>query len=99
MKPLAARLGVALVTLIVFTLGAVAPLSVAEDVDPIDLNRASAKELTRLPGIGEAIAKRIVDFRDRHGPFKHVDDLMKVKGIGEKSLEKIRPHVRVGKAK
>jgi competence protein ComEA len=62
---------------------------------PIDINKATAKELTAIPGIGEAIAQRIIDFRDKEGPFRRVEDLMKVKGIGEKSFQKIRPHVKV----
>ena len=99
MNPFASRFGVALLALIVLTAGTVVPLSAAERADPIDLNRATAQDLIQLPGVGEAIAKRIVDFREQHGPFKRVEDLMKVKGIGEKSLEKIRPYVRVGKAK
>ena len=65
----------------------------------IDLNRATARELVQLPGVGEVIAKRIVDFREEHGPFKRVEDLMKVKGIGEKSLDRIRPYIRIGKGK
>jgi len=48
-------------------------------------------------GIGETLAKRIVAFREEHGPYSRTEDLMKVQGIGEKSLEKIRPHVTVGK--
>ena len=99
MNRFAPRLGIALLALVVFTVATPLPLSAAEGSDPVDLNRATVSELTRLPGVGEAIAKRIVDFREQHGPFKRVEDLMKVKGIGEKSLEKIRPHVRVGKAK
>ncbi len=99
MNPFASRFGVALLALIVLTAGTVVPLSAAEKADPIDLNRATAQDLIQLPGVGEAIAKRIVDFREEHGPFNRVEDLMKVKGIGEKSLEKIRPYVRVGKAK
>lgn len=95
MKPRGSRLGVAVLALL--ALAAAAPLTIAEEA--IDLNRATVKELTRLPGVGESIAKRIVEFRDEHGPFKRVEDLLKVKGIGEKSFEKIRPHVRVGKAK
>jgi len=63
----------------------------------IDLNHATAQQLTAIPGIGEAMAQRIVDWREEHGPFRRVEDLMKVKGIGEKSLEKMRPHVAVGK--
>lgn len=61
----------------------------------IDINRASVEELTAIPGIGKSLAQRIVDFRDENGPFKRVEDLLKIRGIGEKSLEKIRPHVKV----
>ena len=95
----ASRLGAALLALAVLTLGTVPPLSAAEENGSIDLNRATARELIQLPGVGEVIAKRIVDFREEHGPFKRVEDLMKIKGIGEKSLEKIRPYIRIGKAK
>ncbi len=95
----ASRLGAALLALAVLTLGTVPPLSAAEENGPIDLNRATARELIQLPGVGEVIAKRIVDFREEHGPFKRVEDLMKVKGIGEKSLERIRPYIRIGKGK
>ena len=95
----ASRLGAALLALAVLTLGTVPPLSAAEENDPIDLNRATARELVQLPGVGEVIAKRIVDFREEHGPFKRVEDLMKIKGIGEKSLERIRPYIRIGKGK
>ncbi len=95
----ASRLGAALLALVVLTVGTILPLSLAEEIDPIDLNRATVRELIQLPGVGEVIAKRILDFREKHGPFKRVEDLMKVKGIGEKSLEKIRPYIRVGKGK
>lgn len=64
--------------------------------DPIDLNQATAQQLTQLPGIGPALAKRIVEFREQHGPFTRVEDLMKVRGIGEKSFQKLRPYVKVG---
>jgi competence protein ComEA len=64
-------------------------------VQPVDINRAGTEELTTIPGVGKTLAQRIVDFRDEHGPFKRVEDLLKVKGIGEKSLEKIRPYVKV----
>jgi len=70
----------------------------AQKPTPIDLNKASEEQLMTVPGIGEAIAKRIVTFRDEHGPFRRVEDLMRVKGIGEKSLERIRPYVKVEKA-
>jgi competence ComEA-like helix-hairpin-helix protein len=62
----------------------------------IDLNRANAAELTRLPGIGHVLAERIVALRDSTGSFAVVDDLRRVGGIGPSKLERIRPHLRVG---
>jgi len=61
----------------------------------VDLNTASAEELTTVPGIGPTLAQRIVEFREKEGPFRRVEDLMKVKGIGEKSFQKLRQHVKV----
>jgi competence protein ComEA len=70
----------------------------AESSEPkVDINKATEKELTTVRGIGEALAKRIVAFREEHGPFRRPEDLMKVQGIGEKSFEKIRPFITVGK--
>ena len=63
----------------------------------VDLNSASEEQLQEVPGIGPSLAKKIVDFRKENGPFKSVDDLLKVRGIGEKSLERLRPHLTVGK--
>jgi competence ComEA-like helix-hairpin-helix protein len=60
----------------------------------INVNRASLDELQRLPGIGPKLAKGIIDQRQVL-PFRHVDDLRKVSGIGPKTLDKIRPLVRV----
>ena len=62
---------------------------------PIDLNSASATELTALPGVGSSIAQRIVAFREEHGPFRRVEEVMKVKGIGEKSFLKLKPYLKV----
>ena len=56
------------------------------DLTPLDLNTATAEELTALPGIGEALAQRIVDYREAHGPFEAVEDIMNVSGIGEGKL-------------
>ena len=59
----------------------------------IDLNQASAADLDALPGIGPALAQRIVDYRQQHGPLKTIDELIQVSGIGPKLLEKIKPHL------
>ena len=62
----------------------------------LNLNTASQTELTRLPGIGETKAAAIVAWRQEHGSFQTVEDLMAVDGIGEKTLENLRPYVTVG---
>lgn len=64
--------------------------------EQIDVNTASALDLTRLPGIGESKAQAIVDWREANGPFRTVDQLMEVKGIGEGILEGLRPYVTAG---
>lgn len=73
-------------------------LSSASAFAVIDLNSASASELDGLPGIGPGRAQAIVDYRQAHGPFISVDDLGKVKGIGDKTLAEVRPLVTVGQS-
>jgi competence protein ComEA len=74
-----------------------APMALAapEAAARLDLNRATIQELETLPQVGPALAQRIIDFRTKHGPFKSVDDLLKVQGIGEKVLAKLRDRVSV----
>jgi competence ComEA-like helix-hairpin-helix protein len=62
----------------------------------IDLNTATAADLEVLPRIGPALAQRIIEARDRAGGFSSLADLDAVKGIGPRTLEALRPHVRVG---
>lgn len=59
----------------------------------IDLNRANAAELDCLPGIGPVLARRIIDYRTRHGRFSRCEELLAVPGIGPRLLERVRPHV------
>ena len=63
--------------------------------EPVDLNTATAEQLQEVPGIGEALAQRIVEFRGEHGPFEKVDDLLNVRGIGVTSLDRLRPFLTI----
>lgn len=62
----------------------------------IDINTARAEQLAAVKGIGPKLSKAIVSYRDEHGAFKSVDELMQVHGIGEKSLSHIRGSLMVG---
>jgi len=68
-----------------------------EDQSPqkIDINRAEPWLLEALPGIGEVIAQRIADYRSENGPFKRIEDLLKVSGIGEATFENIKDFITV----
>ena len=62
-------------------------------VGVVNVNSATAEELSLLPGVGPAKAQAILEYRKQHGSFKRVEDLSEVKGIGDKALERMRPHV------
>jgi competence protein ComEA len=64
---------------------------------PINLNTAGATELQQVPGIGPSTAQKILDTRKSYGAFKSVDDLLAIKGIGPKKLEKMRKYLTIGK--
>jgi competence protein ComEA len=65
----------------------------------VNINTATAAEFEQLPGIGAKTAARIVDYRQKKGPFKKIEELMNVQGIGEKSFLKLRPQLTVGGTK
>lgn len=67
----------------------------AGDSGKINLNKANAAELSQLKGIGMKYAERIVEFRDKNGPFTTPEDLLKVQGIGPKTLEKNKDRIIV----
>jgi len=64
-------------------------------IQKIDINRAELWLLDALPGIGETLAQRIVDYRRANGPFQRIEDLLKVSGIGEATFENIRDFITV----
>ncbi len=63
---------------------------------PININTATAEELEELPRVGKATAARIIEWRDENGPFSRVEELLNIQGIGERTFERIKPHVTVG---
>jgi competence protein ComEA len=76
----------------------VAAVAAAQDARPstqraVNINTATSEQLQLLPGVGPALAGRIIAFREANGPFEKVDELAAVQGIGDKSLAKLRPYV------
>ena len=63
----------------------------------LNLNTATKDQLINLPGIGEAMAERIILFREEHGGFRKLDDLLKIKGIGAKKFERVAPLLSIGR--
>src|SRR6266851_9062928 len=64
---------------------------------PVNLNTATSEELQQVPGIGPATAEKILQMRKSYGAFKSVDDLLAIRGIGKKRLDKMRKYLTVGK--
>lgn len=64
---------------------------------PVNINTATSEELQQVPGIGPATAQKILQMRKSYGPFKSVDDLLAIRGLGEKRLDKMRKYLTVGK--
>jgi competence protein ComEA len=65
---------------------------------PVNINTANTEELQQVPGIGPATAQKILQMRKSYGAFKSVDDLLAIRGLGQKRLEKMRKYLTVGKA-
>jgi len=89
----------AFLAILVLTLAAI-PGALAKKkppAHPININTAGATELQQVPGIGPSTAQKIVDTRKSYGTFKSVDDLLAIRGIGPKKLEKMRKYLTVGK--
>jgi competence protein ComEA len=86
----------------VFALGmsvGVASAAAKAPTGKVNINTATAAQLSELPGVGEKLAARIVEFRTKQGPFKSTQELMNVKGIGEKNLQKLQQYLSVSDAR
>lgn len=84
------------VAFVLVSLWAVPTQESGSSAKKVDINSASVKELQTLPQIGAVVAQRIVDYREENGRFSKIEDIMKVKGIGEKTFLKIKPLITVG---
>ncbi len=73
------------------------PLTSNSQLSPIDINNATVSDLTKLPGIGDKMANRIVDYRNKNGNFKTIEEIMNVKGINEKKYQRIKDYIIVKK--
>ena len=92
-------LSVGLVFALVFSFLSPVGATANSETKKININTASAANLQQLPRIGPKVAQRIIDFREKHGKFKRVEELMKVKGIGEKTFMNLKDLITVGTEK
>ena len=69
--------------------------TIPQNIGLVSINSATIVELTSLPGIGESYAQRIIEYRETNGDFTSVDDLVNVRGIGERTLEKLKPFIKL----
>ena len=82
--------GLAYCLVLALALSLVPSLCAAEESDKVNINEATLEQLAEIQFIGPKIAERIVQYREESGPFAALEDLMKVKGIGQKTFEKIK---------
>ena len=75
------------------------PKAAVSGAAPINLNSATSAQLEALPGIGARTAERIIEYRQKNGGFKKIEELMNVRGVGEKSFLKLKPLVSVAAPK
>jgi competence protein ComEA len=86
-----------LLPVVLLVLAATVTLSFAADESNgvVNINTASVEQLQLLPRIGPALSQRIIEFREANGPFKSTDELVAVKGIGERSIKPLKPYITV----
>jgi len=89
-------MGAFLVLSIMAIIGAPAAIAAGGgEAGRVNINSADVERLTDLPGIGPSYAQRIVDYRKEFGPFKTIEDLLNVRGIGDRTFEKIRDRITI----
>jgi competence protein ComEA len=81
------------------SLGTVSAAAKAAPAGKVNVNTATAEQFATLPGVGVKLGARIVEYRQKAGSFKTIDELMNVKGIGEKNFTKLQPHLTTGEAR
>lgn len=86
----------ALALAITLSAGLASAAGKAAPTGKVNINAASADQLSALPGVGAKLAARIVEYRQKSGAFKSVQELMNVKGVGEKNFEKLQPYLTTG---
>jgi competence protein ComEA len=79
--------------------GAGRPAAKAAVAAPVNINTAASADLEKLPGIGAKTAERIIEYRQKNGPFKKIEELMNVRGVGEKNFLKLKDLINVGASK
>lgn len=78
----------------VLLLAAAAPVAASGPAEGVvNINTATSEQLQLLPRVGPALAQRIIEFRETSGPFRSVDEIIAVKGIGESSFERLEPYI------
>jgi comEA protein len=91
------RMKIGLVLIVVFVFSFLSPLhaQTKTTAKKVNINTANLDELQTLPRIGEKVAQRIIDYREEHGQFKKIEELMKVQGVGEKTFKLIKDKIEV----
>ena len=89
-------LGLALALSLAVSAGVVVAAPKAMPAGKVNINTATAQQLAELPGVGDKLAARIVEYRQKAGSFKATQELMNVQGVGEKNFARIQAHLTVG---
>ena len=89
-------LGLALVVSLAMTAGVALAAPKAAPAGKVNINTATAQQLAELPGVGDKLAARIVEYRQKSGGFKTPQELMNVQGVGEKNFARLQAHLTVG---